>query len=161
MMVDLEIALPVSPERVWAEVRTPRLLRHVAAPLITFQMLEPKALPEQWHEGRFRVFMWFLGFIPFGRQWIVTSEPPPPDGAPDRANTRCIRDNGTGDMVRVWDHWIFIRPGPDGGTLYRDRVDIKAGVLTPFVWLFAVWFYRHRQSRWRKLVDNGFAYPNR
>jgi len=35
-------------------------------------------------------------------------------------------------------------------------VTIKAGVLTPFVWLFARLFYAHRQRRWATLAAKGF-----
>lgn len=160
MIIDIETQLPAPPERIWAEVKTSKLLLYVAAPLVRFYPIEPKALPERWTAGRYRVSMWFLGLIPLGRQWVVISEPPAPPDTPAPEETQIIRDEGTGDLVRVWDHWIFIRPGPDGTTLYRDRVDVKAGPLTPFVWLFAAWFYRHRQARWRKLVSRGFHYPS-
>ena len=55
-------------------------------------------------------------------------------------------------MIRKWDHWITVAPNPDGSTDYRDEVEISAGVLTPFVWIFAQLFYRHRQRRWRGLA---------
>lgn len=161
MMVDLETRLAAPPDRVWAEVQTSRLLRHIARPLVHFQALDPKELPERWRPGKYRVFMWCFYILPFGRQWIDINEPPAPEGEPDRENTRCIRDNGTGDFVRVWDHWIFIRPDGAGGTIYRDRVEVKAGLLTPFVWAFAQWFYRHRQARWRALVARDFDYAKR
>jgi hypothetical protein len=45
-----------------------------------------------------------------------------------------------------------------GGTLYRDQVTIQAGMFTPFIWLFAQLFYRHRQRRWRQLARTGFNY---
>ncbi len=48
-------------------------------------------------------------------------------------------------------------PSP-GGTLYRDRVEIDAGLLTPVVAALARVFYRHRQGRWRALAARGFAY---
>jgi hypothetical protein len=72
----------------------------------------------------------------------------------------CVRDNGHGDLPRKWDHRITLVPQPGGGTLYTDRVEVGAGVLTPFVWLFAGMFYRHRQRRWRRLVENDFDYEN-
>jgi hypothetical protein len=38
-------------------------------------------------------------------------------------------------------------------------ITVQAGLLTPFVWLFANLFYRYRyrQSRWRGLVASRFA----
>ncbi|MCE3006461.1 MAG: hypothetical protein LW853_06485 [Rickettsiales bacterium] len=100
--------------------------------------------------------MRFLGLIPLGRQWIVTSTPQPEDHP--RGVFR-IRDKGVGDIAKVWDHLIVIEARPDGRTAYRDEVEVRAGVLTLGVWLFAQGFYRHRQARWRRLVRQGFRYP--
>ena len=38
-------------------------------------------------------------------------------------------------------------------TEYTDRVTIKAGWKTFFVWLWANAFYAHRQRRWKKLIS--------
>ena len=143
-------------ERIWAEVKTPRLLNYVAVPLIVFDLIDPATMPAHWGDGRYRVSMRFLGLIPIGRQWIVTTTPQPEDQA--RGVFR-IRDNGIGDIAKVWDHLIVIEARTDGRTDYRDEVEVRAGVLTPGVWLFAHWFYRHRQARWRRLVRKGFRFP--
>jgi len=47
-----------------------------------------------------------------------------------------LRDNGYSPLITKWDHVITAQE-VSGGTLYRDRVTIEAGILTPFVWLFA------------------------
>lgn len=144
-------------ERVWAELKKPRLLMHVAAPLISFELIEPATMPAHWGDGRYLVRMRFLGLIPLGRQWIVTSTPQPEDQA--RGVFR-VRDQGCGDLAKVWDHLIVIEARNDGRTAYRDEVEIKAGLLTPAVWLFAHGFYRHRQARWTRLIRKGFRYPD-
>src|SRR5207302_1640781 len=46
----------------------------------------------------------------------------------------------------------IIRPSGDGQTLYSDEILIETGWVTAFVWLFAQWFYRHRQRRWRRVA---------
>jgi hypothetical protein len=99
------------------------------------------------------VFLWLFGILPMGRQWIRLELPPPDTEAPDHVQ---VRDNGTGDLIQVWDHWITIRPDGDG-TLYEDRVIVQAGLLTPAVWLFALGFYAWRQWRWRRLAHSSFA----
>ena len=38
------------------------------------------------------------------------------------------------------------------GTLYADEIEIRAGLLTVFVWLFAHGFYRYRQMRWQRVI---------
>lgn len=70
-----------------------------------------------------------------------------------------LGDNGYSPLISKWDHLITAQE-VNGGTLYRDSVTIKAGVLTPFVWLFARLFYAHRQRRWATLAANGFNYGN-
>ncbi|WP_252258305.1 hypothetical protein [Erythrobacter aurantius] len=128
----------------------------MAAPLIAFDPIDPVTMPAHWGDGRYLVRMRFLGLIPIGRQQIATSTPQPEDQA--RGVFR-LRDNATGDIAKVWDHFIVIEARTDGRTAYRDEVEVKAGVLTLGVWLFAHWFYRHRQARWRRLVRRGFRYP--
>lgn len=67
-----------------------------------------------------------------------------------------LRDDGRGTLATKWDHLITIQASEQGS--YTDRVEVRAGVLTPFVWLFSWFFYRHRQRRWQRLIANGFAY---
>lgn len=45
-------------------------------------------------------------------------------------------------------------------TLYSDEVEVQAGLLTIFVWVFAWFFYKHRQKRWAQLVANNFRQLN-
>jgi hypothetical protein len=150
MKVRLETKLPVPAEAAFAAVTTPRLLEHVAAPLLRFRPLDPPAFPDRWTPGRYRVAMRAFGLVPLGRQWIEISFL-----EPDAEGARGVRDNGSGDLVRVWDHLIRIRRLDGESCLYRDEVEVKAGLLTPFIWAFAQLFYRHRQRRWRALAARG------
>jgi hypothetical protein len=56
-------------------------------------------------------------------------------------------------LCRQWDHLIQVRESEDGRTLYSDSIEIDAGMLTLPVWLFANWFYRHRQNRWKMIAQ--------
>jgi hypothetical protein len=148
MKVDLETRIAMSPEDVWQRVMTPELLIYVAAPLVRFRFLDNGA-PAQWSDGsRHRVSIRLFGFLPFGHQWIVPSQ---------HVDTvapwpKKLRDNGDSALIQKWDHWISVEPDGEGGTRYRDEVDVRAGLLTPFIWVFAQCFYRHRQRRWRALA---------
>ena len=150
MRIELETRLACRPESAWRKLMEPALLVHIASPLIRFVPIDPPALPTRWAEGRYRVAMRVLGMIPIGAQWVGLELPdgPEPEGWPRR-----VRDDGSGDLAKRWDHWIEIAPHPEGGTRYVDRVDVEAGWLTLGVWLFAQLFYRHRQSRWRRLAE--------
>ncbi len=119
MKVIVKTVLDAPAERIWAEVKMPPLLNYVAAPLILFDLIDPPAMPAHWSDGRYLVSMRFLGLIPIGRQWIVTSTQQPEDQA--RGVFR-IRDNGIGDIAKVWDHLIVIEARADGRTSYSDEV---------------------------------------
>lgn len=147
--IELTSHLSAPPEIVWEHVQTSALLDYIAAPVVRF---EPAAgaFPARWSEGDYRARMRAFGLVPIGEQTIGI-EYPQSDG-----KMWVLRDNGHGSLIKRWDHWIFVEPASDG-TRYTDRVEIEAGILTPFVVLFARVFYAHRQRRWKKLIAAGFA----
>jgi hypothetical protein len=149
--VQLSTRLDCSPDEAWARVHTSALLLHVAAPLIRFTPKGDARFPATSVPGEYRAWMWLFGFIPVGWQAVVISESAP------QGDARFIRDNGYGPLIQRWDHWITIAPGENGTTHYTDRVEISAGLLTPLIAGFARVFYAHRQRRWRRLAQTGFA----
>jgi hypothetical protein len=148
--------LDAKPERVWEELQRPALLEYVAAPLVAFDPVDPEAFPERWEADEYRVAMLLFGVIPLGEQTIDVSRQRVDDTEGNQFYQ--LRDDGTGKLISVWDHLISVRETPDNKTVYTDEVDVEAGILTPLVYLFAAVFYRHRQRRWRKLVENNFEY---
>ena len=133
---------------VWDILMRPKTLQYVAFPLLVFRPVDPAAFAEEWADGDHLVRMRFLGIIPIGKQVIAITRAPA-----DESGERRLRDNGHSALVKRWDHWIILTPDGDG-TLYRDDVTIEAGLLTPFVALFARVFYWHRQRRWHRLLAN-------
>jgi hypothetical protein len=150
--VDISTDIALEPDAVWQLVQTPELLSHIAWPMISFAPSDSEGWPTQFVDNipvPARLFL--LGLIPLGVQWIVPSLHLPERGIwPKR-----LRDNGHSRLIKRWDHWITIEPDGQGGTRYRDTVDVQAYLLTPFVWAFAQFFYRHRQRRWRTLANQG------
>jgi hypothetical protein len=156
MRLEISTVLGCPPERVWQELRQPRVFRYVCAPLVTFRPLEPAVLPEQWAEGNYLVRMYVFGFMPLGKQWIRFSFPAP-DTTPGRRRYQ-LHDNGSGGLCKKWDHWLSAEETANGKTRYTDRIDIEAGLLTPLVWLFARILFGWRQRRWGRLVRYDFNY---
>ncbi len=154
MRVRLSTKLPITADEAAALVATPALLNHIAAPLLRFMALDPTVLPEVRAERRYHVRVLLGGVLPLGRQWIDISRHDAQDGG------FRMRDNGSGDLARRWDHWITITPDNAGGCTYTDDVEVDAGLLTPFVWSFARLFYAHRQRRWRALAAKGSVGAN-
>lgn len=156
MKTTISTLLDAPPERVWEELQRPALLKYVTAPLVVFEPIGPESFPEQWEEDEYRVAMMLFGVVPLGEQSILISKPRVDDTEGEQFYQ--IRDDGTGNLVSTWNHLISVRETADGKTVYTDEIEVKAGILTLLVWLFAAVFYRYRQRRWRKLVENGFTY---
>lgn len=155
MIVQRTIFLPCPPAQCLAEVQTPRLLIHVASPLVRFIPVQPNAFPATWEAKPYLVSMRLFGWLPIGRQVIDISRR---DRSAEMGHFHIeFRDNGHGTLISGWDHLITIEAAAQG-CKYTDRVEVKAGLLTPFVWLFAWFFYRHRQRRWQRLAEAGFSY---
>ncbi len=143
MKLKIQTLLPVPASIVWRELQKSETLDFIAAPMVVFNYKTTK--PEHWHKGNFEVELKLFGFIPFGSQTISIS-------FPDTVNNKLfLRDNGYSNLISKWDHLISVEPLGEN-TLYADSLEINAGILTPFIWLFACLFYSHRQKRWVKLT---------
>jgi hypothetical protein len=145
MHIHVESVLPASVGCVWAALQRTETLQHVAAPVLRFRAVEPDGLPSHWSEGvEANLRLYLFGFVPLGGHTIRL-----PVVDPDRGE---IRSQESGRVAPVWNHTIRVSAVSDQATRYTDEVEIRAGVLTVFIWLFAHFFYRHRQRRWRKLL---------
>ena len=149
MQVKIESVFPCSTERLMKELEKIKSFIYVGKPMVHFVELPGHRLPEYWAEGKYLVEMRLFGILPLGNQWIVLSI---------NREERHIRDNGYSSLIKKWDHNITLQEQDKGMTLYRDTIDIEAGGFTPFVVLFAQMFFRWRQKRWRKLINNQFNY---
>lgn len=150
--VFVESVLPATAESVWAALQRTETLQRVAAPVLHFRPAEPGGLPARWSEGCEATLRLFLfGVLPLGRHTIRIAMVDQVRGE--------IHTRETGLMTPVWNHTIRIAPLGAQATRYSDEVEIRAGLRTPLVWLFARFFYRHRQRRWRELLGSGSEGP--
>jgi hypothetical protein len=141
MRVQLETRLAAPFDKVAVALGGSASFLAVSRPVVEFRGM----LPVAWKPGCYRVSMYLFGFLPIGWQEIGISFP-----AAEPGSFR-LRDDGRGPLIRRWDHNVTARSeGSD--TVYRDSIDIDAGLLTPIVWLFARLFFAHRQRRWRRLA---------
>ena len=144
MIVTKSSVFPASRDVVFGKLQRLETLQYIAKPYATFEPVGA-AMPV-WAVGgtsayRFRLF----GVIPFGTHTIriVRFDP---EGI-------CSREGN--EHVPVWNHDIALVPLDDSHTKYTDRVEIRAGWKTPFVWLWANAFYAHRQRKWVRLLKKG------
>ena len=144
MYLKLQSKLDCSVEAAWQEVKKVSLLQYVAEPLVTFSPVQPAVFPEFWPtNGTVVVDFRILNLIPFGNHSLEF------EAVDEVARTLQTREKSM--LLKKWDHLIRIE-SVNGETIYTDEVELSAGILTPIVWLFANFFYRHRQRRWRKLA---------
>lgn len=152
--ISLTTTLPVPAEWVAKELQTTALFRHITAPLLQFTTVHGP-WPTHWPLGDTELRFALFGLVPMGRQTACISVHPC-DGIPGA--WPLLRDNGTGQLMRVWDHRITVHslPGTPGRTCYTDEVFVRARylpwVMTPLSAAFAWVFYRHRQRRWVRLA---------
>ena len=143
MIVTKSSVFPASRDAVFEKLQRLETLQTIAKPYATF---EPVGAAEQiWTVGgtsayRFRLF----GVIPFGTHTIhiVRFDP---EGVSSREGI---------EHVPVWNHDITMIPLDGNHTKYTDRVEIRAGRKTPFIWLWANAFYAHRQRKWIRLLKD-------
>jgi hypothetical protein len=142
-VVDLYTELAAPANTVWRAVKTPRAFRTVTRGVLTMPAIKHRE--DEWREGETVAGWVFLfGVIPFSRHtlhvWRID----------DSAMTLSSRESG--GLLRQWNHDIVVVATGDSRCNYRDHIDIDAGVFTPAVVLYARWFYRTRQRRWRALA---------
>ena len=144
MIVQRTSVFPAGRDTVFHKLRQLSTLQAVAAPYATFEPVQDAATA--WAVGgtsayRFRLF----GCIPFGTHTIRIL----------RFNPEKISSREGNRHVPVWNHDILLVPADENHTEYTDRVEIRAGWKTIFIWLWAKAFYAHRQRKWIRLLRKG------
>lgn len=142
MFVQKTSVFPASQEIIFRKLQKLETLQAVSKPYASFEPLDKMA--ETWNAGsttyyRFRLF----GLISFGIHTILIIRMAP-DGISSRENN---------EHVPVWNHDIRLVKLDDEHTKYTDRVEIRAGWKTVFIWIWANAFYAHRQRRWIKILE--------
>ena len=145
MRVSVTTRLPCSLARAWIEVQRPVVLQDVARPLARIEPVDAPQFPDVWESGQtYRCRSYLFGVLPVGTRRIVIERIDP--------LTHTIQSRESDALVKTWDHRLALTIGARGETTYQDVIEIDAGLLTPLVWGWAQWFYRHRQGRWRRLA---------
>jgi len=152
MHVMLKQELDCDPDAAWRAIRSPEVLRHVAAPLMSLDSLEPHGFPVTWTQARHPVTARLLGLIPIGTQVIDLT-------FTERGDVRFVHDTGEATsgalgIMSYWHHTMAVSPTKDGRTLFRDRLLFDAEPLSLAVWP-AVWaFWQWRGAQIRRLAKS-------
>ena len=135
--------LDTSPGTAWALVKKTATLVYVARGFLKFS--EARHFSLEWVQGqKLQTRLWFFHIFPGWWQHCL-------EAVEVDDTRRVIRSHESG-FCYTWDHTIRIVK-TYAGCEYSDEIEIQAGLLTIFVWLYANVFYRYRQARWRRLAD--------
>ena len=142
-VVERSTLLAASVDAVWAAVKTPSAFRFVTRRLLVMPVIRSRC--GEWREGETVVGWVFLfGFLPFSRHHLHIAR--------IDDSTRTLSSREFGGLIAMWNHDIEVVPVDSMTCRYRDRIEIEAGFLTPAIAVYARWFYRMRQRRWRALA---------
>ena len=144
MIVQKTSVLPAGRDAVFQKLQKLETLQYIAWPFATFEPVD-NAVPTWTVGGTFSYRFRLFGVIPFGTHTIHIL----------RFDPESIRSREANEHVPVWNHDIIMEPVDANHTEYTDRVEIRAGWKTAFIWVWANAFYAHRQRKWIRLLRDG------
>lgn len=145
MKVIVTTKFDATSKELWKEIVNPVSLQKVSAPILTFTPKAGTDFSKPWStNNRYDITLHLGGIIPMGSHSIRVIEM-------DRENNVILSEE-TGHLAKVWNHTITFSD-KNGKLEYTDEVEIKAGLFTFPIWLFANLFYRHRQRNWKKMLS--------
>ncbi len=135
----------VNGNKMWEELQKTSSLMYVASPILIFKSQDGGELPSTWSvEREYPLNLYAFHIVPLGKHYITVKKI-------DIKNKE-IFTNEFGSLTKTWNHLMRVEVLDDNMVKYTDEIEIKAGMLTIFIWMFAQVFYRHRQRKWKKLL---------
>ncbi len=145
MIARISTILDSTEDDLWKKIIEPRSLQFVSSPILSFRPTLKHEFEGEWVEGKtYDLKLYFLKIVPLGYHKIKLIKM-------DRQSNTIV-SNESGTLTGAWNHTIWFRKVERDKLLFTDKVEIKAGLLTPAIWIFAHLFYRHRQKRWKILL---------
>ena len=145
MIVESTVILPITAAKAFELLRRSDTLAKVAAGVMTY---DTEALwPKYWQVDQKVNLKPRLRGVPQGDHYVTFTT--------IDEGKRELKTEEFGGPIKSWKHTMILRDTPVGTCFYTDHIVIDAGWKTLWIWLFAKFFYRHRQKRWLKLLANG------
>ena len=140
--ITLTSIFPDSADEIIKRLQSVDTLQYIARPYAIFIPLDREVM---WKEGgKFRFRLFIFGFIPIGVHVIHVDEFS--SGGEYRIHTREYNP-----FMPVWNHTIVLKPLGEK-TQYTDHVVMQARCFSGVAAMWAEFFYRHRQRKWRRLL---------
>ena len=131
-------------EKIWDKILNIETLIYICKPMARFKLISNENIVK-WEMNKEYIFKLFIyGFLPLGKHKIILDKMDPENGL--------IISRENNNIVKIWNHKIFMENKGENIIEYTDEVDIYAGIFTFFVAVWAILFYKHRQKKWRKIV---------
>lgn len=147
MTVRRSSVFPAPAEEIFRRLQRLDTLQYIASPLAAFSPTgeTPSDGELRWEAGKTFAFrLRLFGVIPLGDHVIRVLE------FSDRPYAIFTRE--ANPFVPIWNHRIELSELDADRTRYTDDVEIGAGWKTPLVWLWAWFFYGHRQRKWLHIL---------
>lgn len=143
MKAVISSTLPASQAEVWRRLKQTKTLFYVSRPWVVFA--NTSLFPEEWSTGHdviTKVRPFGLGK---GSRYHIHIE-----RVFEKQHTILTREQG--GPIKTWNHTMEVARVDSEHCQYTDTVEVKAGALTPVLWLYVQLYYRHRHRCWRKLL---------
>jgi hypothetical protein len=143
MIATIQTSFDTSAEKAWKILKKKDTFLFITRGFLGF--IGAKNWPEEFYEGlEIDTRFVFFHVLPAWKHYLRVV----------KVDDHCkeLYSNEKGGLIRIWNHLIKIEPETDHRCKYTDQVEIKAGLLTPAVWVYAHIFYRYRHYRWKKLI---------
>ena len=145
MKATISTIIKTNADRMWKELQKTSSLVYVASPVLIFKSQDGGPLPSTWQIGKeYHLKLYAFHLLPLGRHRIILKR--------IDAKKMEIVSHESGSLLKTWNHLLRVEPLDAGMVRYTDAIEIEAGILTGVIWLFAHFFYRHRQLRWKRLL---------
>lgn len=145
MIASISTELGCTEDELWSRLIQPKVLQFLANPVLSFIPCDGSDFEKEWTVGKkYRMKLYLLKLLPLGMHQIELI-------VMDKLKNQIVARESD-RIARVWNHTIRFKTIGKNRLHYTDEIEIRAGLFTPVLWVFAHIFYRHRQRRWGKLM---------
>lgn len=135
---------PASTDEIWGKLQQVETLKYIAAPYAKFESQNKGELI--WKEGdTLQYDLKLFGVFSLGMHTIHVVQ--------FDKKSLVVFTNESNKFVPTWSHRIIVERETDTSSKYTDEIEINAGWETVFVLLWGILFYKHRQKKWKKLLN--------
>ena len=136
LKISISSNLSNSAEKIWDKLLNIETLIEICKPMATFRSITNDT-EMKWELNKEYIFKLFIyGFLPLGKHKIILEKL-------DKEN-KIILSKEHNNIVKIWNHIIFMENIGENKIKYTDEVEIYVGIFTLFVAIWAKMINKHR-----------------